>query len=155
MRMKTLREFIQESTIKGSMERKCGRNTEFVVFTPYPYGCDLEDIYQYLKGVETEDESIKELNPYESYISDNANIWVRLEKFNDWVIYPNLYGSKDEWNKAVWVLINTDAHSIAPITLSDHKYMDEDLNSQLGTMKLGQVYDTDDGINLYVKIVGK
>ena len=104
---------------------------------------------------------MKNINEYLK--SDN----IRLdEATNEWVYYSSvtdpstagikLPGISD--NDVKWLLINTETESISCVTEDDLKQWTEDFEDndwgekEVKALKIGESYDSDGGINIYIRI---
>lgn len=79
----------------------------------------------------------------------------------DWEFQSHLHDTEsDELNipeKAKWLLINTEGEMITAITEKDldsfkDDFDDEETGPAVKKLKIGESYDADGGINIYVRI---
>ena len=92
-----------------------------------------------------------------NYINESSNAWEYLSSVSD----PSHSGIKLsglEKKDAKWLYINTDSQIITPYTEDDLKQWTEDFEGDdtgekaVKALKIGEIYDADGGINLYIRI---
>ena len=89
-----------------------------------------------------------------NYITESSKNWEYFESVTD-TSGINLPGLDN--NDAKWLLINTQGEMIAPYTAADlkqatHELNDDYLEKSVKALKIGESFDADGGINIYVRI---
>lgn len=92
-----------------------------------------------------------------NYITESREGWVYFESVTDpstaGINLPGL-----DKKEVKWILINTETESISGVTERDLKQWTEDFEGfdegekAVKALKVGESYDSDGGINIYVRI---
>ena len=89
-----------------------------------------------------------------NYITESSKGWEYFESVTD-TSSINLPGLDNKATK--WLFINTQGEMISPYTAADLKQATEDLEDdtlekEVKKLKIGESYDADGGISIYVRI---